>query len=165
MAGEHLTADALTKSLPRERFWYLIGLLGLQQAQPQPDVLARISQRSPEAVRRALIAVLCLASVVPTTAQGHEGARAEYEKGEDRVWMFWVVIVLVIILAWEGTKLGICHVKTCLCLSRRTGTGSRIRTVGTQTGGGPTYCSGPCLWRRPEKTEPVSCWRSPNLCQ
>ena len=133
MAGEHLAADALTKSLPRERFWYLIGLLGLQHAQAQLDAPNETSRPSPEAVRRALIAVLCLASVVPNAAQGCGGAKAGHKKGEEKVWMFWGLIVLVVVLAWEGAKLGIGRLRGCWCRIRRKGADSGVQTVGTQT--------------------------------
>ena len=122
-------ADALTKSLSRERFWYLVGLLGLQQVQPQHDSVARIDH---EAVRRALIAVLCLASVVPTTAQGREVARVRDNGGEDRIWAFWVLIIVVTVLAWEGIRLSLGRLQEWVC-SRRSERHAGTRTIGTQT--------------------------------
>ena len=131
MAGEHLVADALTKSLSRERFWYLVGLLGLQQVQPQHDSVARIDH---EAVRRALIAVLCLASVVPTTAQGREVAGVRDDRGEERIWTFWVLIIVVTVLAWEGIRLSLGKLQEWVC-SRRSERRAGTRTIGTQTEG------------------------------
>ena len=106
MAGEHLVADALTKSLSRERFWYLISLLGLSPSQPQGSGGGNQDARpAPETLRRAMIAVLCLASVVPGATQGPDEEGTGVEDG--RVWTFWIVIVAVIVFAWVGVKLSI----------------------------------------------------------
>ena len=78
MAREHLVADALTKSLPRERFWYLVGLLGLQQTQLPGQ---HVDRPSPEALRRALLAVLCLASIVPVTSCDSNGQTSNPQQG------------------------------------------------------------------------------------
>ena len=86
---------------------------------------------SPEAVRRALIAVLCLASIVPGATQGptDDGARGE----DGRVWVFWIFIIAVVVFAWEGVKLSIGSLQRCLFRHRTPVESHARRTVAAQT--------------------------------
>ena len=109
--GRHLCADALTKPLPKERFQYLLGLIGIELWGSQLKATRDRGSASggllatPTEARVIVAACVVAASLAPVKAQPPDDS--------EQAWtgpVLWTGLLIALLLMWEGLGMLTSHV-------------------------------------------------------